>query len=87
MKRKDYLTTMDQQQDDGSFMLAMPYPASTKIPACSSDDTGALIHSILNGREEYYGKTVALVGDLLTEEDRVKIWAEGGLSSSRPKHY
>ncbi|OCK97884.1 NAD(P)-binding protein [Cenococcum geophilum 1.58] len=65
------------KQDDGSFMLAMPYPASTKIPTCSSDDTGALIHSILNGREEYYGKTVALIGDLLTEEDRVKIWAEG----------
>jgi hypothetical protein len=54
----------------------MPYPSSTRVQVASSDDTGVVIDAILRGEEKYYGKTVTVVGDLMPEGDRLRIWAE-----------
>ncbi len=43
----------------------------------TSDDTGVVVDAILRGGKKYYGKTVTVVGDLMPEEDRLRIWAEG----------
>jgi hypothetical protein len=58
-------------------VLSMPYPSSTRVPVASSNDTGVVVDAILRGGEKYYCKTVTAVGDLMPEEDRLRIWAEG----------
>jgi hypothetical protein len=55
----------------------MPHPSSTRVPVASSDDVGVVVDAIVKGGEKYYGKAVTVVGDLMPEEDRLKIWAEG----------
>lgn len=55
----------------------MPHPSSTRIPVASSSDAGVVVDAIVRGGEKYYGETVTVVGDLMPEEDRLRIWAEG----------
>jgi hypothetical protein len=65
------------QGPDDTWVLSMPYPSSTRVPVVSSDDTGVVVDAIIRGGEKYYGKTVTVVGDLMPEEDRLRIWAKG----------
>jgi hypothetical protein len=55
----------------------MPYVGSTKVPPASSEDAGVVVDAIIKGGRKYYGKTVTLVGSLLPEEEKLKIWADG----------
>jgi len=57
----------------------MPYPASTKVPSSWADDVGVIVDILLKGGDKYHGKTVALVADLITQEEMLSTWAKGML--------
>ncbi|KAI9649122.1 hypothetical protein NHQ30_001689 [Ciborinia camelliae] len=53
----------------------MPYPGSTRVPCSDSEDSGMAIGEILRGGKKFFGKQVVLFGETITEDERVKIWA------------
>jgi hypothetical protein len=55
----------------------MPYPASTKVPSSWADDVGVIVDILLKGGDKYHAETVALVADLITQEEMLSIWAKG----------
>jgi hypothetical protein len=58
----------------------MPYPGTAVVPSTSCIDSGAVVDAILKGGSKYHGKTVSLVTEHLTEEEKLKIWADSMLS-------
>lgn len=55
----------------------MPYPGSTRVPCSDSEDSGMAVGEILRGGKKFFGKQVVLFGEIITEDERVKIWADG----------
>ncbi|TVY33629.1 NmrA-like family domain-containing protein, partial [Lachnellula subtilissima] len=63
------------KDENGTFVLSMPYPSSTRIPSTSADDTGVVVDSILRAGPEYYGKTITLASESSPQEDMLALWA------------
>jgi hypothetical protein len=64
------------KDEHGTWVLRMPYSPETKVPSASSEDTGVVVDAIAKGGEKFFEKTVAIVSELVTEGDKLKIWAE-----------
>ena len=54
----------------------MPFPGSTVFPVASPDDAGVVVDALLKSGVKYMGKRVVLIGDLMPEDERLKIWAD-----------
>ncbi|TVY35939.1 NmrA-like family domain-containing protein [Lachnellula occidentalis] len=63
------------KDENGTFVLSMPYPRSTRFPSTSADDTGVVVDSILRAGTKYYGKIVALATELSQQDDMLALWA------------
>ncbi|ESZ96549.1 hypothetical protein SBOR_3051 [Sclerotinia borealis F-4128] len=53
----------------------MPYPGSTRVPCSDSEDSGMAVGEILRGGKKFFGKQIVLLGDTITEDERVEICA------------
>lgn len=69
------------KQADGIWVLRMPYSAETRVPSSSPEDTGVVVDAIARGGEKFFRKTVAVASELVTEGEKLRIWAEGMLSA------
>jgi hypothetical protein len=67
------------KNEDGSWVLKMPYPAETRVPSSSSEDTGVVVDAIARGGKEFFRKIVAVASELVTEGEKLRIWAQGML--------
>ncbi|ATZ52672.1 hypothetical protein BCIN_08g03230 [Botrytis cinerea B05.10] len=61
---------------DGSFVLSMPYPGYTRVPCSDAEDTGMAIGEVLREGKRFFGRQVVLFEEPITEEERLKIWAD-----------
>lgn len=66
----------------------MPYPGYTRVPCSDAEDTGMAIGEVLRGGKRFFGRQVVLFEEPITEEERLKIWADGKsfLRVSQPWH-
>ncbi|TVY75830.1 NmrA-like family domain-containing protein [Lachnellula suecica] len=60
---------------NGTFVLSMPYPSTTRFPSASADDVGVVVDSLLRSGKKYHGKTVTLVAEMLSQADTLESWA------------
>jgi hypothetical protein len=64
------------KDEAGTWVLSMPFPGSTQVPACSPGDAGVVVDTILRSGSKYHEKKVAIIADTSSQEDLVSIWAE-----------
>ena len=58
----------------------MPCGPETQISTVWPGDLGAVFFAIAQGGPKYYGKTIAVVGELARDDERLATWAKGRLS-------
>ena len=64
------------QDENGTFVLSMPYPPSTRFPSAWADDTGVVVDSVLRAGTKYHGKTITLATEVLPQDSTLASWAE-----------
>jgi hypothetical protein len=68
------------KDEDGTWVLRMPYPEKTKVPSSSTEDTSVAVDAIAKGGEKYFEKVVAVISEMLTEGEKMKIWTQGTIT-------
>jgi hypothetical protein len=68
---------------EDSYELLRPYDCSARIPSVSPTDTGAVVDAILKGGKTYYGKTVAIYSEWISDKEKLQTWAESKLRESK----
>ena len=55
----------------------MPYPAETRVPSSSTDDSGDVVDVIARGGKDYFGRIVAVISELVSEGEKIEAWGNG----------
>lgn len=54
---------------EGQLEISLPIPGNIKFPNFSVAETGEVVSEVLNQREKYLGKKIALTGDLISFDE------------------
>ena len=65
-----------EKQEDGSWVMSMPFDGSIGIPMAWADDVGPYVEAVLNGGEKYKGKTVTVIGETMGHREMLDIWSK-----------
>jgi hypothetical protein len=65
-----------EKQEDGSWVMSVPFDGSIGIPMAWADDVGPYVEAVLKGGEKYKGKTVAVIGEIMGHREMLDIWSK-----------
>jgi len=65
-----------QKDENGTFILSMPFSGSLGIPTSWADDVGPVVDRVLKSGDKYHGKVISLVGEIISHEDMLSVWAK-----------
>lgn len=51
---------------DGVLEFTLPIPADSKFAQVAVEDTGAVVRAVLEDKDKYLGKRIAIAGDLIS---------------------